>query len=596
MRLRPRVPLSLRLRPRLPLRLRLGFAAALPVPMLATTLVAVPAASAAGYSMRSVSLDVKVGPGRDQPCRVVADLYEPAGTGRAPAVLTTNGFGGSKDDLAGTAKAFVRQGYVVLAYSGLGAGGSTCRITLDHPDYDGVAARHLVSFLAGKVASSDGTRVTSVRLDGPGDPRVGMIGGSYGGGAQFAAAGMDGRIDALVPIDTWHDLRYSLAPNNELASSGRLASAGPGATKLLGGLGFFALGAYRGVSEAQADPSRLMGCPNFPTALCQAVAESLIFGTPRSNSLAYLRAASVASYVSRIKAPTLLVQGQTDTLFNLQEAAETYRDLKAQGTPVKMIWHSGGHSGPNAAGDLDLENPTANYVGRRALAWFAHYLKGSSTGAGPAFAYFRPWVSYDGDATPAYASTPVRSQRLYLSGKDRLVSSKSKVVSGRASYSNPLGAWPTSFSELSLFQDALNDIPPADAPGTFAAWTSTPLTQNLDVVGSPTLSVRLTSPAAAWSQTRGVDGRLVLFAKLYDVAPDGTATLARRLVSPVRVTDVRKPVTVALPGIVHRFRAGHRLRVVVASSDLNYLGNRAVLPVTVRTNPKTPGTLALPVG
>ncbi|WP_207938682.1 CocE/NonD family hydrolase [Actinomadura darangshiensis] len=58
----------------------------------------------------------------------------------------------------------------------------------------------------------------------------------------------------------------------------------------------------------------------------------------------------MASYLPRIKAPTLLVQGQTDTLFNLQEAAATYRDLKAQNTPVKMIWHSGGHSGPNAPG------------------------------------------------------------------------------------------------------------------------------------------------------------------------------------------------------------------------------------------------------
>ena len=46
------------------------------------------------------------------------------------------------------------------------------------------------------------------------DPRVGTIGGSYGGGFQFAVAGIDARVDALVPMITWNDLSYSLGPNN----------------------------------------------------------------------------------------------------------------------------------------------------------------------------------------------------------------------------------------------------------------------------------------------------------------------------------------------------------------------------------------------
>ena len=53
----------------------------------------------------------------------------------------------------------------------------------------------------------------------------------------------------------------------------------------------------------------------------------------------------MASYVKRVKVPTLLVQGQKDTLFNLNEAVATYDSLRAQGTPVKMIWQSWGHSG-----------------------------------------------------------------------------------------------------------------------------------------------------------------------------------------------------------------------------------------------------------
>jgi predicted acyl esterase len=62
----------------------------------------------------------------------------------------------------------------------------------------------------------------------------------------------------------------------------------------------------------------------------------------------------------------------------------------------------------------------------------------------------------------------------------------------------------------------------------------------------------------------------------------------------VRVTDVRRPLTIQLPTIVHRFAQGHRLRIVIASSDLSYLGNRSILPVTVQTSPADPGVLTLP--
>ena len=39
----------------------------------------------------------------------------------------------------------------------------------------------------------------------------------------------------------------------------------------------------------------------------------------------------------------------------------------------------------------------------------------------------------------------------------------------------------------------------------------------------------------------------MLFAKIYDVAPDGTKMLQNRLISPVRVADVTKPVTSRCP-------------------------------------------------
>ena len=103
------------------------------------------------------------------------------------------------------------------------------------------------------------------------------------------------------------------------------------------------------------------------------------------------------------------------------------------------------------------------------------------------------------------------------------------------------------------------------------------------------------SPTAEATQAAGTAGKLILFAKLYDVAPDGTQTLKGRLVSPVRVPDVTRPLTVELPGVVHRFATGHRLRLVIAASDFAYANNTAPQQVTVRTSAADPGTLALPI-
>jgi len=47
----------------------------------------------------------------------------------------------------------------------------------------------------------------------------------------------------------------------------------------------------------------------------------------------------------RIKAPTLLIQGETDTLFGLDQADATARQIAAGGGTVSVIWYSGGHDG-----------------------------------------------------------------------------------------------------------------------------------------------------------------------------------------------------------------------------------------------------------
>src|SRR5947207_10615667 len=94
-----------------------------------------------------------LGPNRDQYCDVLYDLYLPnsaSPSSPVPAILTTNGFGGSKDDQASEADLFARNGYLVLSYSGLGFGGSSCAIEIDSPEWDGRAASHMVDLIAAR--------------------------------------------------------------------------------------------------------------------------------------------------------------------------------------------------------------------------------------------------------------------------------------------------------------------------------------------------------------------------------------------------------------------------------------------------------------
>ncbi|MFB8121512.1 CocE/NonD family hydrolase [Streptomyces bacillaris] len=572
-------------------------AAALAAPLV----LAGPAhAEPAPYTVTPLKFTVQAG-GRS--CTVDADLYRPAGVDAdrpAPAVLATNGFGGSKSDGSTDAigKAVAARGYVGLVYSGLGFGKSGCLITLDDPAIDGKAASGLLDFLGGTRAADDGTRADYVVRDGEGDPRVGMIGGSYGGAIQLATASVDPRLDALVPLITWNDLAYALAPNNTGARTG-VTSDTPGVFKWQWTNGFYLIGEGQPLLNPSLDPSRFnrLDCLHFAAQACETIRllNSGRYPADKADAmLAYARSVSPVSYLDRVKAPTLIVQGQADSLFNLNEATATYETLKAQGTPAKMIWQSWGHSGGLVPGELDLSdgNLESSYVGQRVLAWFDRYLqKKTDTDTGPEFAYYRSWQSGYGTAD----RLPALSQQLYLSGDGKLVDNRSKVVRGSRQYTNWLV--PTSHSESSIAPlIGLPDPKPYDTKGTYLGWRSAPLTAPLDVVGAPKATLKVVSPKAERVQNSGdASDKLVLFAKVYDVAPDGTRTLVNRLVSPVRVPDVTRPFTVELPGIVHRYEKGHRLEFVIAASDTAYFGNRGIKPVTVVSAPEDTGVLELPV-
>ena len=564
-------------------------------PPEATVTSSTAGASGTGYTSVIDEWTVDVGPGDSTACSIIGELFTPTSASASspdPAILTTNGFGGSYTDQVSLAEFAAQNGYVVLAYSGLGFGGSGCNIELDSPQWDGEAASQLVSFLGDQ---------PTVKTDGPDDAIVGMIGGSYGGEVQFAAASIDPRIVTIVPMITWNDLAYSLAPNNDTTTSDfDWENLTPGVLKWEWTTLFFADGMAQPFSNPTDTPFPPSECPGFDPSVCTAYLESATAGYPTASTVSLLESDSVVSYYKKIRIPVMLMQGEDDTLFDIDEAVANYRLFKSEGDPVKLVLQSWGHSDSTPApGELSYTSTAQGYETLLILDWFNKYLKGEKVDTGPQVEYFRPWVSYDtdGSAEPAYgtaASWPVgKTENLYLSGDGALQFDSADAVSGTVTFVNPADGQPASYSETSGVQDEapFSDIPPSDPEGTYASFETAPLTKTIDSVGIPQVTVDISgldaSPESPLTEAT-VD------AKIYDVSPSGTETLVNRIVSPSRLSS-NGETTITLPGVVHQYEKGDRIELVIAASDQAYWGSRLADVLTVTVSATDPGVLQLPV-
>ncbi|MEU4537994.1 alpha/beta fold hydrolase [Streptosporangium sp. NPDC023825] len=563
---------------------------------------------------RNQMITVVDGPGDDQRVTLDTSFFSPAGGGRAPAVLLAHGFGGSKQSVRDAAVRLAQDGYAVLTWSARGFGRSSGQIALNSPDYEVKDVRQLVDWVA---------RRPEVRLDAAGDPRVGVAGGSYGGAIALMAAAHDPRIDAIVPQITWYDLADALFPNatGQGPESGVFKRMWAGLFFSRGGpapgaAGLAALGGGSGAGREEdaeggedgedgagapsAPPRPLTAeevrCGRFLPEICgmyQKVAES---GRATADAVATLRRSSPISVPGRIKVPTLLLQGQRDSLFTLGQADANARAIAATGAPVEVAWFDGGHDGGN--GEVD-------WLHDRTLGWFDRHLRGDG-GAGREGGAFT--VTRDGGRDPG-TRRPVQLHAVAGGYPGLSGTGQTSVPLGgpEQRVANPPGGSPASISAVPGF-GGLGGGATAnlsiDMAGQSAAFDSVPLAAPLQVTGSSTVRVRVTpepsapaggDAAAGDAAGSGPDtgeaeagaaetpagsggtraaGEVTLFAKLYDVAGAAQAPiLPEGLVAPVRIAIPEGgsgEATVTLPAIDHRFEVGHRLRVAFTTTDLGY--------------------------
>ncbi|WP_199788287.1 MULTISPECIES: alpha/beta fold hydrolase [unclassified Streptomyces] len=441
------------------------------------------------------------------------------GSGKRPAVLIGHGFGGSKNDVRAQAEKLAADGYAVLTWSARGFGKSGGAISLNDPEAEVKDVSGLIDWLA--------TR-PEVQLDADGDPRVGLTGASYGGAVSLLAAGYDERVDAIAPVITYWNLADALFPDGVFK-------------KLWAGI-FVTSGG---------------GCEKFEKRLCEMYERVAVSGKPDPAAIELLTERSPSAVADRIKVPSLILQGQSDSLFPLGHADAMQKAISANGAPVSVDWISGGHDG----GD----NETSRVEGRVG-AWFDRYLKEETgTDTGPAFRVTRTGGidSTDGAALKRGASSDTYPG-LRSGGREIALGEGTKT------FRNPAGSAPPAISAVPGLGGGISQLSSLgvglslDFPGQFGRFDSAPLDTSVRVTGTPT--VRVTVKA-----TEGRDA--VLFGKVYDVSPDGRQQrLPSQLVAPYRITPDQqgKPVELALPAVDHEFDAGHRMRLVLSATDLGY--------------------------
>ncbi|MEU6698325.1 ATP-binding cassette domain-containing protein [Pseudonocardia sp. NPDC046786] len=627
--------------------------------------VAPVAAAATGDDGGSVAVTeervaVPAGPGEPGTVEIDTSLYLPASASAdapAPAVLVAHGFGGSKAGVDRDARELADRGYVVQTWTARGFGASGGVIGLNDPDREVADASRLIDRLAER---------PEVQRDGDGDPRVGVTGGSYGGGLALLLAGYDDRVDAIAPSITWNDLGQSLFPNNAAPAGGPLpgtpaaaadapdgvfksgwagmffgsggqvpgggagaddagdagagsfgggtegpdGTAGAGSTDGTGGAGpdgggGLGAGTPAGTGDAtespgdagaagpgetaptggtgsvpepgavpQLQPGPTLGaqltCGRFAPELCAAYSEAARTGRISPELAALMDRSSPATVLDRITAPTLLVQGEQDTLFGLDQADANARGIAANGTPVSVLWFAGGHDG----GAADSE------VRGRIGDWFDEHLRGLPAAEGTAgslaeapFAYqVRSNVRTSGDtptgrtvladAYPGLTGGETPTTGVPLSGDEQLVV-------------HPPGGNPATITSLPGLGSALGSLGSVGSlsglatPGQAARFVSEPVAEPMQPSGSARVTVQVARvPGQPAPQTA------VLFGSVTALSPDGRSTLLGNAVAPIRVAVPAdgSPVetTVTLPGVVAPVTAGSRLMVQLSTTDQGF--------------------------
>ena len=482
-----------------------------------------------------------------------------------PGVMINHGFLGSWHDSGTEARLLAAHGYVVVRYSSRGFGNTPGEVDLVGPKetQDMLDAIHWLEDPRNPVVGG-----TVIPRD------VGQYGASYGGGhAWQLALTHDPAVRTVVPTATWTDIYGALLPNDvELLAYTN---------------GFYATG-LTPVSAAQS--SQVNPTDNYSAEMHRWVAEANS-GADNADLRAGLASHSVAGRYGRIHIPVFVVQGTNDGLFSQNQALSAYQALHARGVPARLYVGGIGHPPSNSSED----SPEATHVGYEILAWFDHYLKGADNGIdrAPPIEYSRAAYfgnRWDGTTRSAWRYPFGPAQRLYfcttgptggaLSPTPCPSAPPAPVLNGYAGQgydSEPVTSGYVHQGIAALTQGRPDPDTSTTPPTLTYDAPPVPAGQSLDLAGLPRLRLQVAAADEVPVDLRGAAAAFQLDPKLYDVAPDGSASLITRGAFAEPLDARGASLTPAHEihfdafGLSYLMGAGHHLRVTLVTDDAPYL-------------------------
>lgn len=450
---------------------------------------------------------------------------------------------GSRGDLSGSSldNYYVPRGYAVVLGESIGTFGSDGCPDIGGP-WETLGAKAVIDWLNGRVRGydADGNVMRADWTTGT----VGMTGGSYNGTLpnQVATTGVEG-LRTIIPvsaISSWYDYYRAnglvVAPHSETRGVGENEYLGEDTDVLADFI------AARMRTTCAAQRRKLIARQDRVTG------DYSEFWAKRD----YLPRAR------RIKASVFVVHGLNDWNVKTKAFAAWWERLDV---PRKLWLHNGGHGGPSQT--------TTDYK-RTENRWFDHWLFGVGNGimAEPRVKLQREDGAYTTESQ--WPAAGARMTRMWLSG------------SGGLSSRGPRGsrkeqAFVDRGRELDT-DGVLIQNPEADHPNRLA-YLSRPLASAVRLSGTPRVSLKL-----------AVENRTAanLTAVLVDYSSGAPVMVTRGWLDPQnragasRSQRVRRGKTYRLRWDLqpddYLFKAGHRLGLVVVSTDHDY---------TIRPRPGT---------
>jgi ABC-2 type transport system ATP-binding protein len=384
-------------------------------------------------------------------------------------------------------------------------------LQIDNPFFEGRDASAIISW----ASSAANPARTQVKMESPGDPLIGMVGGSYGGGIQWVTAATDPRVDAIAPQISWNSLISSLYPNTNQFKTG------------WGSILLLALAA----SGAQINPQIYVG-----------IGTGVTLGWLSETSQAVLSSAGPTALLNNIDIPTLIFQGMEDGLFQLQESVTNAESIYDNpGATTKLVWFCGGHG--TCTTPLNPDQDDRGLIDN--LKWLDQYLAGSGTPAEdiPAFQWY--------DQMGFYYS----SDKLPFEPGFNLPQPYSTAANGGL-----LGVWPLLGGSGPGRVEGVSPL--LTFPNATPAWnalnTSVTVPADSQVVGAPELSFTY----------QGLGTSRTVYAQLID---ETTGKVLQNLVTPIPVVLDGRERTVSIPlANIAYTSTGGSLRLQITSSATNF--------------------------